>query len=169
MIVLCLVNTYDKLKKHEIHLRSIARAAPLCYAFGLHLALLDFPFWKSEREVAEEVANYTTIGNGGEYLIKLAETGRLHLIDKIPAHFGEVVATTSKPDPKKALNPDMLSELKSATFLIGLGRRGLPQEMLKSSKYHLDVTQRGVSLETCSAIGAIAMLLAIKVVGKWKK
>jgi hypothetical protein len=93
----------------------------------------------------------------------------LHLIDKIPAHFGEVVATTSKPDPKKALYPDMLSELKSATFLIGLGRRGLPQEMLKSSKYHLDVTQRGVSLETCSAIGAIAMLLAIKVVGKWKK
>jgi hypothetical protein len=65
MIVLCLVNTYDKLKKHEIHLRSIARAAPLCYAFGLHLALLDFPFWKSELEVAEEVANYTTIGNGG--------------------------------------------------------------------------------------------------------
>lgn len=169
MITLCLVNTYDKLKKHEIHLRSIARAAPLCYAFNFHLGLLEFPFWRSEAEVAEEVAEYTTIGEGGEYLLKLLEMGRIHLLEKIPAHFGEVIATTSKPEPRKTLTPEQLSSLKSATFLIGLGRRGLPKEMLNSAKYHLDVTRRGISLETCSAIGAIAMLLAVKVVGEWRK
>ncbi len=116
MISICLVNTYDKLKKHEIHLRSIARAAPLCYAFNFHLALLDFPFWKREKEVAEEVADYTTIGDGGKYLLKLAEAGKLHLIEKIPAHFGELVATTSKPDPDKVINPETLTSFKSATF-----------------------------------------------------
>ena len=169
MIVICLVNTYDKLKLHEIHLRSIARAAPLCYAFNMHLALMDFPFWRKPGDVAEEVSEYTTIGEGGKYLIKLAEEGRLHLIDRLPAHFGVSVATTSKPDQRKALTFDELSTLGSATFLIGLGRRGLPANILKSSRYHLDVTQQGVSLETCTAIGAIAMLLAIKVVKKWRK
>ncbi len=168
MIVLCLVNTYDKLKLHEIHLRSIARAAPLCYAFNFHLALMDFPFWKKASEVAEVVADYTTIGEGGKYIIELANSGRLHLIDKIPAHFGEVIATTSKPDEKKRIDPEMLRNFSSATFLIGLGRRGLPVEMLRKAKYHLDVTQRGISLETCTAIGAIAMLVAMKVVKRWK-
>ncbi len=169
MIVICLVNTYDKLKLHEIHLRSIARAAPLCYAFNMHLALLDFPFWKRPEDVAEEVSEYTTIGEGGKYLMKLVEEGKLHLIDKIPAHFGKKVATTSKPDPQKSLSPDDLPSLGSATFLIGLGRKGLPANILKSARYHLDITQQRVSLETCTAIGAIAMLLAIKVVKKWRR
>lgn len=169
MIVICLVNTYDKLKLHEIHLRSIARAAPLCYAFNMHLALLDFPFWRRVEDVAEDVSEYTTIGEGGKYLIELVEEGKLHLIDKIPAHFGVSVATTSKPDPRKSLDVDDLPNLRSATFLIGLGRRGLPANILKSARYHLDITRQEVSLETCTAIGAIAMLLAIKVVKKWRK
>ncbi|WP_456468202.1 DUF531 family protein [Archaeoglobus sp.] len=169
MIVICLVNTYDKLKLHEIHLRSIARAAPLCYAFNMHLALLDFPFWKKTEDLAKDVAEYTTIGNSGEYLLKLADEGKLHLIEKIPAHFGVSVATTSKPDPKKNIDIESLSSLNSATFLIGLGRRGLPSDILKSARYHLDITQKEISLETCTAIGAIAMLLALKVVKKWRK
>lgn len=169
MIVLCLVNTYDKLKLHEIHLRSIARAAPLCYAFNIHLALLDFPFWKTSEEVARDVADYTTIGNSGEYLLKLSEEGKLHLIDRIPAHFGVSIATTSKPDPAKSLDIENLPNLNSATFLIGLGRRGLPSDILKSARYHLDITAQGISLETCTAIGAIAMLLAFKVVKGWRK
>ncbi|MET1124137.1 MAG: DUF531 family protein [Archaeoglobaceae archaeon] len=166
MIVLCLVNTYDKLKLHEAHLRAIARASALCYAFGFHLALLDFPFWKKPSEVIEEVANYTTIGDGN-YIRELE--GRLHIVDKIPAHFGEVIATTPNPDRKKAIDASRLSSLRSATFLIGLGRRGLPKELLEAARYHLDVTQRGVSLETCTAMGAIAMLIATKVVGLWRR
>lgn len=158
MITLCLVNTYDKLKLHEIHLRSIARAAPICYAYGFHLALLEFPFWESEKDMVSEVADYTTIGEGGRYARKLLEGGKIHLIDKIPAHFGEVIATTSKPDQKGVSAEELRKLLKegSVTFLIGLGRRGLPREMIKKARYQLDVTWKGVSLETCSAIGVIA-------------
>ncbi len=159
MIVLCLVNTYDKLKLHEIHLRTIARAAPLCYAYDLHLALMDFNFWKNEEEMVKQVADYTTIGEHGRYAIELLKAGKIHLIDKIPAHFGEVIATTSKPDEKKRISFEDLKDLikrRSATFLMGLGRRGLPKDIMKKAKYHYDVTEKGISLETCSAMGAIA-------------
>lgn len=166
MIVLCLVNTYDKLNLKEAHLRAIARASALCYAFDFHLALLDFPFWKSVEEVVEEVASYTTIGDGN-YVRDLEKAKRLHLIEKIPAHFGKIVATTSKPDEKKMLKFEDISKLRSATFLIGLGRRGLPKDLMDLASYHLDVTLRSVSLETCTAMGAIAMLVAL--VRGWKK
>ena len=159
MIVLCLVNTYDKLKLHEIHLRTIARAAPLCYAYDLHLALMDFNFWKNEEEMVKQVADYTTIGEHGRYAIELLKAGKIHLIDKIPAHFGDVIATTSKPDEKKRISFEDLKDLikrRSATFLMGLGRRGLPKDIMKKAKYHYDVTEKGISLETCSAMGAIA-------------
>jgi len=159
MIAFCLVNTYDRLKLHEIHLRSIARAAPLCYAYGMHLALLHFDFWKKEDEMVEAVREYTTIGEHGKYIIKLLEGGKVHLLDKIPAHFGEIIATTSKPDESKRITfsdlPNILSR-SSATFLIGLGRRGLPKEIMKKAKYHFDATGRGISLETCTAMGVIA-------------
>jgi len=158
--VLCLVNTYDKLRLHEIHLRSVARAAPLCYAFGLHLALLDFPFWKNEEDVVSQVVDYTTIGEGGKYLELLNDSGKFHLLEKIPAHFGEVVATTSKPDPKKRVSLREVSSFSSATFLMGLGRKGLPREIMKKAKYHWDVTGRGVSLETCTAMGVIVTMVS---------
>ncbi len=160
MKVLCLVNTYDKLRLHEIHLRSVARAAPLCYAFGLHLALLDFPFWKNEEDVVSQVVDYTTIGEGGKYLELLNDSGKFHLLEKIPAHFGEVVATTSKPDPKKRVSLREVSSFSSATFLMGLGRKGLPREIMKKAKYHWDVTGRGVSLETCTAMGVIVTMVS---------
>ncbi len=157
MICICLVNTYDKLRLHEIHLRTIARAVPICYAYSFHLALLDFPFWESVKETVNDVMEYTTIGEHGKYAKRLLEDGKIHLIEKIPAYFGETIVTTSKPE--KALEVDELRKLLkggSVTFLIGLGRRGLPKEMIKKSKYQLDVTWRGVSLETCSAIGIIS-------------
>ncbi len=160
MKVLCLVNTYDKLKLHEIHLRSIARAAPLCYAFGLHLALLDFPFWKKKDDVVSQVVDYTTIGEGGKYLEILNDSGKFHLLEKIPAHFGEVVATTSRPNPEKKIGLKEVRTFGSATFLMGLGRKGLPREIMKKAKYHWDVTGRGVSLETCTAMGVIVTMIS---------
>ncbi len=159
MIVFCLVNTYDKLKLHEIHLRTIARAMPLCYAFDMHLALLDFGFWRDERELVKSIVEYTTIGEHGRYALELLKMNRIHLVDSIPSHFGEVIATTSKPDDeKKICLKDLINIIKrkSTTFLIGLGRRGLPRDLLKRVRYHYDVTERGVSLETCTAMGVIA-------------
>ena len=165
MITICLVNTYDKLKLHEIHLRSIARASPLCYAYNFHLALLDFPFWKSEDELVKAIKDYTTIGERGRYLEKLREENKLHLIDKIPYHFGDIIATTSKPE-KKILSLDDLRKLRSACFLIGLGRRGLPKDLIRKAKHNFDVTFRGVSLETCTAIGAIAAIIWVMRYGR---
>jgi len=162
MISLCLVNSYDKLKLHEIHLRSIARAIPLCYAFDFHLALLDFNFWENERELVEQIMDYTTIGEHGRYALKLLEKGRLHLINKIPAQFGIIIATTSKPEKSKEISLyDLKSILKtkSTTFLIGLGRKGLSKDLLKTAKYHFDVTAKNISLETCTAIGVIATMV----------
>lgn len=158
MMVACLVNTYDKLKLHEIHLRTIARAAPLCYAYDFHLALLDFNFWESREEMVEAVMDYTTIGEGGMYLKKLEEMNRLHMIERIPSHFGEIVATTSKPE-KNPLSLEDIAKLKSACFLIGLGRKGLPKDLIKKARHNLDITFRGVSLETCSAMGSIMSLV----------
>lgn len=158
MMVICLVNTYDKLKLHEIHLRTIARAAPLCHAYDFHLALYEFDFWKSHEELVEDVVDYTTIGEGGKYLRKLASAGKLHLIDSIPAHFGDVIATTSRAE-KNLLSIEEIRNLRSACFLIGLGRKGLPKDLIKRARYALDVTFRNVSLETCSAIGAITALI----------
>ena len=158
MMVICLVNTYDKLKLHEIHLRTIARAAPRCYAYDFHLALYEFDFWKTKDELVSDVVDYTTIGKGGMYLKELANAGKLHLINSIPSHFGEVIATTSKPE-KNMLSIDELKSLRSACFLIGLGRKGLPKDLIKRARYALDITFRNVSLETCSAIGAVAALV----------
>jgi len=103
MIVFCLVNTYDKLKLHEIHIRSIARAIPLCYAFKYHLALYDFRFWRNVRELVEDVIKYTTIGDP-KYAQSLLERNMIHIIDSFPAHFGVLIATTSKPDERKVLS-----------------------------------------------------------------
>ncbi len=158
MMTICLVNTYDKLKLHEIHLRSVARASPLCYAYDFHLALLDFPFWKNEEELVRQVRDYTTIGEGGKYLEELKNANKLHIIEKIPAYFGDIIATTSKPE-KDALDLDNLRKLRSACFLIGLGRKGLPKDLIRKAKHNFDVTFRGISLETCTAIGAIAAII----------
>lgn len=171
MIVLCLVNTYDKLKLHEIHLRSIARAIPLCYAYDFHLALYDFPFWKDVRDVVKDVVEYTTIGHPS-YAYNLLEKNRIHLIDKFPAHFGDLIATTPNPDSSKALSfEDMVRVIseRSTTFLIGLGRKGLPKDLMEKAKYHFEATGRGVSLETCTALGVIATTIHFARVIGWKR
>jgi hypothetical protein len=49
---------------------------------------------------------------------------------------------------------------RSFLFLVGLGHKGLPKELFERGKYHLDITCKGLSLETCTAIGAIPANLA---------
>ncbi|HII60190.1 DUF531 domain-containing protein [Pyrococcus horikoshii] len=180
MLTIGLYNTYDPKRIHEAHLRAIARAAPVAYAFNFHLALIGFPFeGKDEREIAGEVAENTTIGEGGKYLIKLVESGKFHLLDfpkkGFPSQFGEVVATTSKPSKEKAVKTIEIAEMavrgKSFIFLIGLGRHGLPKEAFKIAKYHLDITDgKGISLETCTAIGIIpAKIATVMEALKWMK
>ena len=163
MLTLALYNTYDTRKLHEAHLRAIARAGPIAYSFGFHLALVGFPLGGRPIDVAEEISTHTTIGEGGRYLLELARSNRFHLLEfprrGFPPQFGTVVATTKKPEEKKEITPLELAKKavngESFLLLVGLGRHGLPRETFKIARYHMDITERRISLETCTAIGAI--------------
>ncbi len=168
MLTLGIVNTYDKIKLHEGHYRSIARAAPIAYAFGFNLALFDYPFRMSAEELVNFVKDKTTIGESGKYLEELFKSGRFFVFDLpekgFQPQFGAVVVTTSHPAKEKQILPRALAELinkkKSFLFLIGLGHKGLPQELFEMAQYHLDITSKGVSLETCTAIGAVPAIIS---------
>ncbi len=163
MLTLALYNSYDRRRLHDAHLRAVARAAPIAYAHDFHLALVGFPVKGQPIDVAEGISGRTTVGEGGAYLLELARADRFHLLDfpkgGFPPQFGRAVATTRKPEVNKAITPLEIARRalagESFLFLVGLGRHGLPKEIFKMTHHHLDVTGRGVSLETCTAIGAI--------------
>ena len=168
MLTLGLYNTYDKVKVVEAHYRGIARGAPIAYAYGFNFALVGFPYDFSQQELVEFVKDNTTIGASGLYLQKLHDEKRLYVMDipekGFPAQFGSLVATTSHPEKKKAATSeqvaDMMVKNKPLFILIGLGRKGLPKEYFEMAQYHFDITDgKGISLETCTAIGAIAARL----------
>lgn len=175
MLTLGIVNTYDKIKIHEAHYRSIARAAPVAYAFGFNLALFDYPFKMKADELVDYVKDKTTIGESGKYLKELYGSGRFFMFD-IPKkgfqpQFGSAVVTTSHPDKDKQIHnqelSDMVKKRQSFLFLIGLGPKGLPRDLFDRAQYHLDITSQGVSLETCTAIGVIpATISALSKTGK---
>jgi len=159
--VLALYNTYEGGLK-PIHTRAVARAAPLCYAYGLDLALLAFPS-KSIEELVAEVIKETNIGKGGRYLKELAGAGRLYLRepDSGLEEIGLVVSTTSHPDPEKQLSFEEITDIgrkgeKRLCLVMGLGKAGLPASFLKNARYHLELTGKGISLETCTVMGIIA-------------
>src|SRR3990172_8866342 len=123
MLTLGIVNTYDKIKLHEAHYRSIARAAPVAYAFGFNLALFDYPFKMNAEELVGFVKDKTTIGSSGKYLEELFKAGRLFVFDLpergFQPQFGAVVVTTSHPSKEKNISIEALSELikKKKSFL----------------------------------------------------
>lgn len=168
MLTLGIVNTYDKIKIHEAHYRSIARAAPVAYAFSFNLALFDYPFRMSAEELVNFVMDKTTIGGSGKYLEKLYHSGRFFVFDLpekgFQPQFGTPVVTTSHPMKEKQIYPIDLAESiirkKSFLFLIGLGPKGLPNELFNKASYHIDITSKGISLETCTAIGAVPAMIS---------
>ncbi len=73
--------------------------------------------------------------------------------------------TTNRPDPKKATNARVLAGLlahgTSILLVFGLGPRGLDdREIYPLGRYHYDLTERGLSLETATALGAAPALIA---------
>lgn len=160
-------NTYDPLKIREPHRRAVARAGALCAAFDLNLALFGFPFPPGDSTptgIADLIAGGTTIGQGGEYLVELAERSRFQLFDFVskgfPPQLGIPVATTSKPDADRKITAlkvkDILKNERGVLLVVGLGPKGLTGEVKKICGYHLDITGQGYSLETCCAMGALA-------------
>ena len=174
MLTLGLVNTYDKIKVLDAHYRSIARAAPIAYSYGFALALFDYPFKMDAGELCDFVADKTTIGRSGKYLHEMLEHNRFFVFDLpkkgFQAQFGVPVVTTSGPDLKKAITPaalaDEINRGGSYLLLVGLGHKGLPRELFKRARYHLDITGQGVPLETCTAIGAVPAVVAALLGGR---
>jgi hypothetical protein len=163
-ITLGLLNTYRGKTLREVHIRAASRAAPLCYAYGLNLCLFGFPLVDAE-EVVSRVEKESRVGEGRSYIRGLFDEGRLFVLG-VPKEatlpgLGEIVATTSQPDSKKRVQVDKIAE-KSRPFcvLMGLGSRGLPKGILRLSRRHLELTGKGIPLETCTAMGVLAALLS---------
>jgi hypothetical protein len=165
-VTIGLYNSYDPVRFHESHRRALARAGPLALAFDCNLATFGFPYDKelsTPVEIANWVSTTTSIGESGAYLVELAQKGRFSAFDfpgkGFPPQLGEVVVTTRKPDAKMRVTTsqirDELGAGRSLLLVFGLGPRGLPKEVFDMSTKHLDVTGRGLSLETCTALGAV--------------
>ncbi len=166
--VLALYNTYKGGLK-PVHLRAVARAAPLCAAFGLDLALMDFPT-DDLKGLLGQVVTETNVGRGGRYLKELEEQGRILLVSNTrygpPGDFKELglpVATTSHPKEDKKVGMAEAVQLarsrhplRRMCLIMGLGKKGLPPPLLDRVPYHLELTGSNVPLETCTAMGVIA-------------
>lgn len=166
-VTLGLYNSYDPKKFREPHRRVLARAGGLALAFDMNLALFGFPFpedIRQPKELAEWVAGTTSIGSDGGYFVELAEKGRFLSFgypDKgFPPQLGDAVLTTSKPDPKKAVTKEELAAGivggSSVLLVFGIGPHGIPRAPSSIPRYNLDITGGGYSLETCTALGAVA-------------
>ncbi len=159
-------NSYDPLRFREAHRRALARAGPLALAFDANLATFGFPFPEDlaqPTELAEWVASSTSIGEDGGYLKRLSEEGRFQSFPApgrgFPPQLGEPVATTSRPREGKGMAASevaaMLERGSSVLLVFGLGPHGLPRKVAEIPRRDLDVTGRGMSLETCTALGAV--------------
>lgn len=171
--VLGLYDTYEGGLK-PIHIRMVARAAPLCIAYGLDLALMGFPA-KDLDDLVKKVLADTNIGKGGRYLKELVEANRIFFIqcsEKHPPEEGEwddvglPIATTSRPNDDKAMCLDKALELamknhprKTICLIMGLGKKGLPESLLADVDHHIELTGKNIALETATAMGIIAQML----------
>jgi hypothetical protein len=165
---LALCDTYEGGLK-PVHSRAVARAAPLCAAFDLDLALIGFPSDDLDRIIDLAVTD-TNIGKGGTFLRQLHQEGRIILLD--PELVGDMgllsagipVATTSSPDRSKAVSLEEAIALSrngpgNICLIMGLGRKGLPGKLLKAVAHHLEITGSNVPLETATAMGILAYMI----------
>jgi hypothetical protein len=168
---LALWNSYDPNSFREAHRRILARAGPLALAFDMNLATLGFPFPKdlsTPQEIADWVATTTSIGEDGSYLKDLTSKGRFqtfpYMGKGLPPQLGELVLTTCDPEEKKKRSVgdvvSLLREGRSVCLLFGTGPKGVPKEVREMAPNHLDITFGGHSLETCTALGAVAAVIA---------
>ncbi len=160
-----LYNSLDPVRFSEAHRRALARAGPVAEAFDCNLAVFGFPFSKEMRtpiEIARWLLTTTSIGQGGDWILKLAERNGFITFDHpkrgFPPQLGELVIGTRRPDHRRSITPrEVARSLKggrSYLLLLGLGPRGLPSKIMEMGSLHMDLTGRGISFETCTAIGA---------------
>ena len=179
-LTLGLYNCYDPKTWHDIMRITLARVGPVALAFDCDVATFGFPFEQARArgaksteplrgpaDVAAFVAEGTSIGEGGEHFGSLVNAGRFHVqpfpTKGFPTGLGRLVATTPSPDAAKATTPlDVARELaagKPQLLLFGLGPRGLPADVMQGAVHHLELTGKGISMETATALGALPAML----------
>jgi hypothetical protein len=165
-----LYNSYDPVNFREAHRRILARAGPISLAFDANLATFGFPFpqdLSTPIEISDWIATTTSIGEDGSYLRELASNGRFQTFPYIgkgfPPQLGETVLTTCNAEDKKRRSVDdvcsMLLDGDSICLIFGTGPKGTPKEVSRIAQHHLDITNDGYSLETCTALGAVVAVL----------
>jgi hypothetical protein len=163
-----LYNSYNPTRFVEAHRRALARAGPLALAYDANLCTFGFPYGLKDvgtpLEIVAWVAGTTSIGDSGAHLVDLAKQGRFHVFDfpkkGFPPQLGTVVVTTNHPARSKAITAKSVADLllggASVTLVFGLGHRGIEDlDVYAVAAHHLDITAKGLSLETATALGAV--------------
>lgn len=158
---LVLINPKKNKYVDEDNRRLIARVAPVCLAYKLHLWLVDFGINETPIEFARGIAPSTSIGEGGENLIKLCEKGRVNISKlELPQNIRRRIICTSQPDASKQKKLDdiiKISKEKTISLIFGISRR--TNKILKNirdeSFAHLDITNKRIQLSLDSEIGAV--------------
>jgi len=140
------------------HLRALARAAGVAHGFGHDIVLVAWPV----EDLAElcEHAQKESGTAGVNHLMELLENGRVSSVsieDALAGAAGQPIATTHQPVGGSV---DLASFESPLCLLMGLGRQGLPKQVLEGCSDHFELTGIGASLETAVAMGAIAQRLA---------
>lgn len=146
-----------------VHLRMLARAAPLCIAYNLDMGLMEFPEKDLQALVKKAMAD-TNVGKGGRYLKELLDAGRIILFSDFSQcdSAGLAVATTSHPAAEKSISLEAAAKLSAShprgrmAVIMGLGRKGLPKTVMDAARHHAEITGSNIPLETSTAMGIIA-------------
>ncbi|MBW3581917.1 MAG: DUF531 domain-containing protein [Euryarchaeota archaeon] len=172
-----LYNSYDRNRFTEAHRRTLARAGAVAAAFHCNLVTFAFPYHlmdpedaslaKDPRRIAARVARSTTIGAAGTYFTDLAEAGRFHVEGDpgkgFPPQYGTPVLATSRVEGAASATGEALasrlSSGESLLLVVGIGPHGFPRSLEKVVRDRWDLTGRGMSLETCTALSAAPAIL----------
>lgn len=176
-LTLGLYNSYDRTRFAEAHRRALARIGTVAAAFDCNLVTFGFPYEHLEarqgidlddpRAVAGHIADSTTIGEGGKHFVALAEAHRFHIeslpVKGFPPQYGRPVLATSRvPKTQTATGRGLAQRLATGEpllLVIGLGPHGFPKALEKVVPDRWDLTGRGISLETCTALSAAPAIL----------
>ena len=167
-INLVLINPKKNTEMNEENRRLIARVAPVCLAYEFHLLLVDFGIKETPLDFAKNMAPSTSIGKGGENLIKLCEDGKVKITNlQLPQNIGEKIICTSQPKDSKKKNLNEVKKMadkKSIALVFGIDRRtNKILKKIKDESYgHLDITNKKIRLSLDSEIGAVCHSISIK-------
>lgn len=132
-------------------------------------------------DIAEYVGKTTSVAGAagaasgasgeGEAFAHLARAGRFLAFELpkkgFPPQLGTVVLTTEHAQcPKDTSARAIARELvdgRSQLLVFGLGPQGTPPEVREVAAWELDVTGKGIGLETATAMGAVAGAIAAHV------